>query len=153
MTESKDMNDKHSGNRAVWYDDVVGNLETFTRLSKAGHFERANLFFERKLKPYSDKIPVAAQYADSLIDQGAFRTAEQFLAGYRPREVATGSEAATETQVLTVFRLMLTIAQLYTKFEPVRAAEVAMSALHEAGTVTIGEGMSQINVSRFGLFS
>jgi hypothetical protein len=153
MTGSKDTNDKHSGNEAVWYDDVVGNLETFTRLSKAGHFERANLFFERKLKPYSDEIPVAAQYADSLIDQGAFRTAEEFLTDYQPREVATGSEVAMETQILTIFRLMLTIAQLYTKFEPVRAAEVAVSAIQEAGTVTIGEGMSQINVSRFGLFS
>jgi Tfp pilus assembly protein PilF len=153
MTGSKDMNDKHTGNEAVWYDDVVGNLETFTRLSKAGHFDRANLFFERKLKPYSDEIPVAAQYADSLIDQGAFRTAEEFLAKYRPREAATGSQVATETQVLTIFRLTLTIAQLYTKFEPVRAAEVAMSAMQEAGTVTIGEGMSQIDVSLPGLFS
>lgn len=147
------MNDKHSGNEAVWYDDVVGNLETFTRLSKAGHFERANLFFERKLKPYSDEIPVAAQYADSLIDQGAFRTAEEFLTDYQPRAVATGSEVATETQILTIFRLMLTIAQLYTKFEPVRAAEIAVGAMQEAGTVIIGEGMSQINVSRFELFS
>lgn len=145
------MDDNHSGDEVVWYDDVVGNLETFTRLSKAGHFERANLFFERKLKPYSDEIPVAAQYADSLIDQGAFRAAEEFLANYQPREVATGSGVATETQVLTVFRLMLTIAQLYTKFEPVKAAEVALSAIEQAGTVTIGKGMSQINVSQLRL--
>jgi Tfp pilus assembly protein PilF len=147
MTGSKDMDDDHSGNEPVWYDDVVGNLETFTRLSRAGHFERANLFFERKLKPYSDEIPVAAQYADSLIDQGAFRVAEEFLANYQPREVATGSGIATESQVLTIFRLMLAIAQLYTNFEPVRAAEVALSAIQEAGIVTIGEGMSQIDVS------
>jgi hypothetical protein len=141
------MDDNHSGDEAVWYDDVVGNLETFTRLSKAGHFERASLFFERKLKPYSEEIPVAAQYVDSLIDQGAFRTAEEFLTNHQPWKTATGSEVATETQVFTIFRLMLTIAQLYTKFEPVKAAEVALSAIEEAGTVTIGKGMSQINVS------
>jgi len=140
------MDDKHSSNGAVWYDDVVGNLETFTRLSKAGHFERANLFFERKLKLYSDEIPVAAQYAYSLLDQGAFRTAEDFLANHGPWKIVTGSGVATETQVLTIFRLMLAIARLYTKFEPLRAAEVALSAIQEAGTVTIGEGMSQINV-------
>ncbi|KAM0710559.1 hypothetical protein Q7P35_002230 [Cladosporium inversicolor] len=140
------MDDKHTGNEAVWYEDVVGNLETFTRLSKAGHFERANLFFERKLKSYSEEIPVAAQYANSLIDQGAFRAAEEFLTNHQPWKTATGSEVATETQVFTVFRLMLTITQLYTKFEPIKAAEVALSAIKEAGTVTIGEGMSQINL-------
>jgi Tfp pilus assembly protein PilF len=79
MTESEDKNNRRSSNETVWYDDVAGNLDTFARLSKAGHFSRADQYFRRILKPYSDDFPVAAQYADSLIDQGAFNTAEDFL--------------------------------------------------------------------------
>jgi hypothetical protein len=133
--------------RGLWYDDVAENLDTFTRLSKAGHFERADHFYRRTLRRYNDDFPVAAQYADSLIDQGAFSEAEDFLVEYLSRGIASGTEAGTTTEVLTIIRLLLANAQLYTKFELGRAAEIAMGAIKEVGILFIMEAMSQIKVN------
>ncbi|KAK3615708.1 hypothetical protein LTR56_026427 [Elasticomyces elasticus] len=59
--------------------DVLGDLELFVRLTQAGHFDRAQAFFDEVLKPFQDSFPVLAEYADMLVDRGAFRQAEKVL--------------------------------------------------------------------------
>ena len=139
------MNTYQSAGNTVWYDDVAENLDTFTRLSKAGHFERAVQFYQRTLRRYDDDFAVAAQYADSLIDQGAFAAADNFLVEHlsQREDRKIGAASGHET---TILNLLLANAQLYTKFEPGRAAGVAMNAIREIGIVTIGDAMSQFEV-------
>jgi hypothetical protein len=140
------MSFAHLSNEGQWYDDLASNLDTFARLSKAGHFDRADHFYRRALRRYCGDFPIAAQYADSLIDQAAFGMAEDFLVQYEARQVVDGTKAATEAEVLTVLRLLLANAQLYTKFEPGKAAKVAVSAIQEVGVITIDEAMPQLKV-------
>lgn len=50
-----------------WQDDVAEDLEIFVRLSKAGHFKRAEEFFRAFLQSHAGDFAVAAQYAENLI--------------------------------------------------------------------------------------
>lgn len=62
-----------------WQDDVAEDLDIFVRLSKAGHFTRAEEFFHAFLETHASDFAVAAQYAENLIEQGSFALAEDFL--------------------------------------------------------------------------
>ncbi|KAK3654041.1 hypothetical protein LTR56_003477 [Elasticomyces elasticus] len=59
--------------------DVVGDLDLFFRLSQAGHFKRAQDFFDEALEAYHMLFPILAEYADMLIRCGAFRRAVEKL--------------------------------------------------------------------------
>ncbi|KAK5725047.1 hypothetical protein LTR17_013338 [Elasticomyces elasticus] len=59
--------------------DVVGDLDLFVRLAQAGHFDRAQAFFDEALKYFETQFPVLAEYADILIERGAFRQAKAVL--------------------------------------------------------------------------
>jgi len=54
-------------------------LNTFVRLSKAGHYKRAEEFYHLYLEKHAGDFAVAAQYAENLIEQGAFGSAGEFL--------------------------------------------------------------------------
>lgn len=47
-------------------------IETFARLCILGHFSKAANVFEDVLKPYLDELPVFAEYANFLIQQGNY---------------------------------------------------------------------------------
>ena len=59
--------------------DVAADLELFIQLAKIGHYDRAMPFFDEYLKPYRFVFPVAAEYVDALLEQGAYAQAEEFL--------------------------------------------------------------------------
>jgi hypothetical protein len=120
-----------------WFDDVPGNLDTFVRLSKAGLYAKANLFYDHLLKQHAaNDFAVAAQYADTLIEQGAFKAAEDFL---KPGFV---SNRMFEKEEQTVFGLLYANARMYTHFEWDQAAEVAAKAVGRVGQVRVEENVS-----------
>lgn len=47
-------------------------IETFARLCILGHFSKAANIFEDVLEPYLDELPVFAEYANFLIQQGNY---------------------------------------------------------------------------------
>ena len=125
-----------------WLDDIPGNLDTFVRLSKAGLYAKANLFFDHLLKQYAaNDFAIAAQYADTLIEQGAFKAAEDFLDDHG---LVSNRMFAKEEQ--TVFRLLYANARMYTRFEWEQAAEVAAKAVCTVGQVLVEEYMSPTQV-------
>lgn len=124
-----------------WPDDVPGNLDTFVRLSKAGLYANANLFFDHLLKQHAaNDFAIAAQYADTLIEQGAFKAAENFL----DRGLVFNRMFAKEER--TVFELLYANARMYTRFEWAQAAEVAAKAVCTVGQVLVEETMSPTQV-------
>jgi hypothetical protein len=118
-----------------WTQDLPGDLDTFARLTRAGHFARAESFYQKVLKEHSRFFPVAAEYGDMLIEQGAFGKAEDFLelslkdnslillSDPRPRY------AQDEVLVLTLLRC---IAKVHTRLcfeDAVATAEKALEGL------------------------
>jgi hypothetical protein len=125
-----------------WPDDIPGNLDTFVRLSKAGLYAKANLFFDRLLKKHAaGDFAIAAQYADTLIEQGAFKAAEDFLDDHG---LVFNRMFTKEEQ--TVLQLVRANARMYTRFEWDQAAEVAAKAVRTVGQVLIEETMSPTQV-------
>ena len=133
----------HVKDDSEWPEDVPGNLDTFVRLSKAGLYAKANLFFDHLLKQHAAKdFAIAAQYADTLIEQGAFKAAEDFL---DPGLVSNRMFAKEER---TVLQLLHANARMYTRFEWDQAAEVAAKAVCTVGQVLVEENMSPTQVSQ-----
>jgi hypothetical protein len=125
-----------------WPDDIPGNLDTFVRLSKAGLYAKANLFFDHLLKKHAaGDFAIAAQYADTLIEQGAFKAAEDFLDDHG---LVFNRMFTKEEQ--TVLQLLRANARMYTRFEWDQAAEVAAKAVRTVGQVLIEETMSPTQV-------
>ena len=133
----------HVKDDSEWPDDVPDNLDTFVRLSKAGLYAKANLFYDHLLKQHAAKdFAIAAQYADTLIEQGAFKAAEDFL----HHGLVFNTMFAEEEQ--TVFQLLYANARMYTRFEWYQAAELAAKAVRRVGQVLIEEDMSPTRVSQ-----
>jgi thioredoxin-like negative regulator of GroEL len=126
-----------------WQDDVAEDLNTFVRLSKAGHFTRAEDFFRAFLESYAGDFAVAAQYAENLIEQGSFGSAEKFLTAWLLKDVNVNVEERT------VVRLFLGTARIYTRSEEREAArnDYAATCLQSVGQVLIAEDMSPLKVS------
>ncbi|KAK0910968.1 hypothetical protein LTR57_015602 [Friedmanniomyces endolithicus] len=109
--------------------DVAGDLDTFARLARAGHFARAQSFFDEALSTHKHLFPVAAEYGDMLIEQGAFGGAEEFLsevcASTRGQQPAN-TEQANEHLIL---KLLHGIASIHTKMRVSDAVDTARDAL------------------------
>jgi hypothetical protein len=118
-----------------WTQDLPGDLDTFARLTRAGHFSRAESFYQKVLKEHGRFFPVAAEYGDMLIEQGAFGKAEDFLElTLRNNSLILLSDpkpryAQDEVLVLT---LLCCIAKIHTRLcfeDAVAAAEKALEGL------------------------
>jgi hypothetical protein len=125
-----------------WSDDIPSNLDTFVRLSKAGLYTKARLFFDHLLRDHAaNDFAIAAQYADTLVEQGAFKAAEDFL----DHDGLVSNKMFTEEEE-TVLQLLRANARMYTRFEWDQAAEVAAKAVCTVGQVLIEETMSPTQV-------
>jgi hypothetical protein len=130
-----------SSDDGVWQEDVAEDLNTFVRLSKAGHFTRAEEFFHEFLESHAGDFAVAAQYAESLIEQGSFGPAEEFLTAWLSKDVNADDEE------MTVVRLLLATSRLYTRFDVREVGITALSSLERVGKVLIAENKSLLKVS------
>ena len=124
-----------------WQDDVAEDLDTFVRLSKAGHFKRAESFFCAFLKNHVGDFAVAAQYAESLIGQGSFGSAEGFLDAF----LSYGVDLIDEER--DVLQLLLLNARIYLGSGLRRAKGTAVRCLDKVGCLFIAEDMSPLKVS------
>jgi thioredoxin-like negative regulator of GroEL len=104
--------------------DVAGDLEVFMQLAKIGHYDRAMPYFNEYLTQHSVLFPVAAEYADALLEQGAFGQADDFLSGVIKSDTVSGMER-------TIVELLSAIARLHTSLELDHACEVAENAFRE----------------------
>ncbi|KAK5707252.1 hypothetical protein LTR17_020885 [Elasticomyces elasticus] len=119
--------------------DVVGDLDLFVRLSQAGHFKRAQDFFDEALEAYHMLFPILAEYADMLIRCGAFRRAvEKLDSALVGSDVSVAPATASEPGVdysqdeRKVLQLLRGVAVLHTQpdhREPVALAQKCLDTL------------------------
>jgi hypothetical protein len=60
--------------------DVESKLEEFSELKRLGQFHAAEQFYQDSLEPFSNFYPIAIEYADMLVEQGAHERLQQFMA-------------------------------------------------------------------------
>jgi hypothetical protein len=60
-------------------EDIPAELEDFVRLSRLGMFKDAEELFEQTLKDHVNLFPVAAEYADFLLEQGRYGRLQEFV--------------------------------------------------------------------------
>jgi hypothetical protein len=60
--------------------DVESKLEEFSELKRLGQFHAAEQFYQDSLEPFSNFYPIAIEYADMLVEQGAYERLQQFMA-------------------------------------------------------------------------
>lgn len=136
-----------------WYDDVGQNLDTFVRLSKAGQFRRANQYYHDVLERYSDQIAVAASYADSLIDQGAFHKAESLLLASLEQYCGSAHEGDNIIEAVDisdheacVLCLLLAFAGFYTRCDWKQAYMLVKRVQNTLGILHVGFEMPPLQV-------
>ncbi|KAK5738237.1 hypothetical protein LTR17_006114 [Elasticomyces elasticus] len=113
--------------------DVGGDLDLFVRLSQAGHFERAQLFFGKALEAYHMHFPMLAEYADMLIRRGAFcRAVEKLDSALVGRDVFVEPSVDYAQDERKVLQLLRGVAVLHTQpdhREPVTLAQKCLDTL------------------------
>lgn len=104
--------------------DVAGDLEIFVQLAKIGHFTRAMRYFDTYLAVHKEHFPIAAEYAEALIDQGDFGRADDFLATVVEGDGLSGKEQ----QVLMLMQMLV---RMHTKTQCQEALALANMALSD----------------------
>ncbi|KAL4882488.1 hypothetical protein BJY04DRAFT_41666 [Aspergillus karnatakaensis] len=64
-------------------EDVDSLLEELARFKRLGYFSAGVQYFRDKLEPFSEMAPVAIEYADLLMEQGAYGQLDRFLLSQR----------------------------------------------------------------------
>ncbi|PYI19033.1 hypothetical protein BO99DRAFT_473887 [Aspergillus violaceofuscus CBS 115571] len=60
-------------------ENLEKEIEHFARLSRLGEYGEAQSYFDCTLRQHVDFFPVIAEYADMLVQQGAFKALYQFI--------------------------------------------------------------------------
>ncbi|KAJ5753974.1 uncharacterized protein N7511_008127 [Penicillium nucicola] len=60
-------------------DDIESRIEEFSKLKRLGDFRTAEQFYRDFLEPLSDTYVIANEYADMLIEQGAYEKLNQYM--------------------------------------------------------------------------
>jgi len=69
LTTSESFVSGSSSDDEGWQDDAAEDLDTFVRLSKAGHFKRAEQFFDAFMGSYASEFAMVAQYVENLMSR------------------------------------------------------------------------------------
>lgn len=59
-------------------EDIEGHIEEFSYLKRLGNFKAAEKYFHTNLQDYIDLLPVTVEYADMLLEQGAYKRLVDF---------------------------------------------------------------------------
>jgi hypothetical protein len=78
-------------------EDIPAELEDFVRLSRLGMFKDAEELFDQTLRDHANLFPVAAEYADFLLEQGTYGKLGEFVV---QTERSTWAEDETDLFVL-----------------------------------------------------
>ena len=106
-------------------EDVLEELESFSRLKKLGHFQEANHLFEATLITHCDFFPVLVEYADLLLEQGRY----EYLIQFFESQLANGFWDKHHTsEELFLLRLMEHVARMYSEGVLSKALDEARAA-------------------------
>ena len=125
-----------------WHQDLPSDLDTFARLTKAGHFAHADAFYKELLKPREPLFPVVAEYGDMLLKQGAFGNAEAHLKLFMNEHHDIYNE-----HEIRVLELMYGISIIHTSLRLSDAVGFAESALSKLGVLDVELDLNGITVS------
>lgn len=146
-TTSYDVQGSKSSTTKVT-EDLHANVLIFIQLTKAGHFVRAKAFYDEILADHKDKFPVIAEYADMLIDQGAFGDAESYLGEILHTHTSSDSNIFTSDE-RTALKLLYALACVHTKYESQPALKLAQTALSRDRLSKSPKSMSPSKVDLF----
>ena len=146
-TASNDVQGSKSNTTQVT-EDLHANVLIFIRLTKAGHFVRAKAFYDETLADHQEKFPVIAEYADMLIDQGAFGDAESYLGEILNSHVSSKGSTLTSDE-RTAVELLYALARIHTKYDDQPALKLARTALSKDRLSESPQSMSPSKVDLF----
>ncbi|KAL2010815.1 hypothetical protein VTN00DRAFT_3533 [Thermoascus crustaceus] len=77
------LNPSTAGDTTVHFEldvaeDIEGYIEEFSYLKRLGNFEAAEKYFQSNLQDYIDILPITVEYADMLLEQGAYKRLVDF---------------------------------------------------------------------------
>ncbi|GLA65287.1 hypothetical protein AtubIFM54640_007037 [Aspergillus tubingensis] len=104
--------------------DLEHELGILARLNRLGHFTKGIRLFEERLAPHVDFFPVAAEYADLLLEQGSFGQLRQFIASRLTDTLAK----YTEEEVI-LLKAIRALAEMHTRGALIPALNMARAAL------------------------
>lgn len=115
-------------------EDLDSWLEEFSRLKRLGHFHVAEQYFDDNLRDLSGILPVAIEYTDMLVEQGAYKRLRQFMSSHKAllnseERAGRGCSEAKKLQVLYRANLLLID---------------AFAAMHSAAT--LGEAYGKVRL-------
>ncbi|KAL4934209.1 uncharacterized protein BDV17DRAFT_285935 [Aspergillus undulatus] len=147
-------------------DDIDSLIDEFSRLKRLGDFSSAEQYFQSNLEPFLDTLPVAIEYADMLVEQGAYGRVHEFMSSQRIETLvrdcaAVQAECQPEMAIymanldlIMAFSAMHSHKILDKAYKTVRSVEITMRALfrEEKGERPIAGGDSGvIQVTRYAL--
>lgn len=109
--------------------DVTEDVTEISRLNRLGRFKEGIQLYEQKLKSHTDFFPVAAEYADLLLQQGSYGAASSFVseclsAQEESEDSATKFEYEHEEKLL--LKSIQALADIFSQGHLEKALEVAL---------------------------
>ncbi|KAE8342804.1 hypothetical protein BDV24DRAFT_38632 [Aspergillus arachidicola] len=91
-------------------EDIEKEIHHFVQLSRMGHYSEAQKFFDNTLGKHDYLFPIAAEYADMLLEQGSYRRAAEFL-----QEHMRAKAKILDLDEMQLLRIMKSLADIYSK--------------------------------------
>ncbi|RAK98288.1 uncharacterized protein BO80DRAFT_165888 [Aspergillus ibericus CBS 121593] len=151
-------------------EDVGSHLEEFSHLKRLGHFHAAEQYFQDSLSDFMGLPPVAIEYADMLVEQGAYKRLHHVLSQHRGLLGLKGSSKILPSSLLPeknpssfLYRANLQLIQAFSMiqsqglmqeaYETVRSLERPMRSLRRRRRTepTLPLDSAEIQVIRYAL--
>ncbi|KAL5000782.1 hypothetical protein BDV10DRAFT_192564 [Aspergillus recurvatus] len=145
-------------------DDLHGWMEEFSRLKRLGHFYAAEQYFDDNLRVFSDIPPVMIEYADMLVEQGAYRRLRSLMSthtGFLTLEGRSTRQSPVEETYRSLYRASLQLiyafgalhfsGQMHEACKEVRSAERTMRSLSKLWGPTAPLDSAEIQTIRYAL--
>ncbi|KAJ6184884.1 hypothetical protein N7519_006185 [Penicillium mononematosum] len=104
--------------------DVSPDIERLSQLNRLGHFKEAVKLFDKRLAAHVDFFPVAAEYADLLLEQGSFGRLEIFISDQLDDSFMQYSE-----HEIRLLRLLKSLTEIHTRGALIPALEMTMETI------------------------
>ncbi|PYI01375.1 hypothetical protein BO78DRAFT_327769 [Aspergillus sclerotiicarbonarius CBS 121057] len=151
-------------------EDIGFPLEEFSRLKRLGHFHAAERYFQESLSDSMGLFPVAVEYADMLVEQGAYQRLHQVLSQQRELVVPNRSSTLLSSslspeknpsrflyranlQLIQAFSAIQSQGSMQEAYEKVRSLERPMRSLRRRRMAepTMSQDSAEVQVIRHAL--
>lgn len=113
MSESSEGQDNSPGVFSLSLDfeeDIEQEIEAFVRFKRLRDYDKAHEIFQRALSRHVGFFPVAAEYADLLLEEGRYKVLSEFL------DIQIEyMETIFEDEELELFRVMRSLVRIHTR--------------------------------------